>query len=197
MGKPLIDLTGQRFGKLTAIEKVGYDGKSLWKCACDCGGECIVRSPHLRNGRQVSCGCHKAEVSRQRMTKHGHAARGNVSNTYRVWSNMMARCQKPAHSHWKHYGGRGIQVCGNWQKFDGFLADMGEAPDGLTLDRIDVNGDYCPDNCRWADWATQMRNKTNNVWVEVDGQRMVREDAKALLGLSNYRANRLPRAKAA
>jgi hypothetical protein len=103
---------------------------------------------------------------------------------------MIARCSNPAHERWTDYGGRGITVCKSWTTFEGFLGDMGNAPDGWTLDRIDTNGGYCFENCRWTDWATQMRNKRNTVWVELNGETMVREDAKAILGLSNRAMNK-------
>lgn len=191
MGKPLIDLAGMKFGLFSVKERAGFDGKTLWRCICDCGEERIVRGPHLRSGRQISCGCHRAKVARQRMTKHGNAPRSGPSRTYRIWQNMMARCNNPNSDSWKDYGGRGIAVCDRWATFEGFISDMGEAPDHGTLDRIDTNSGYQPDNCRWTDWATQMRNKRNNVWVELDGKKMVREDAKAILGLSNRAMNRL------
>lgn len=191
MGKPLIDLAGMKFGRLSVKERAGFDGKTLWRCICECGEERIVRGPHLRSGKQVSCGCHRAEIARKRMTKHGNAPRSGVSRTYSIWQNMVARCNNPNSDSWKDYGGRGITVCDKWSTFDGFLSDMGEAPDNGTLDRIDTNRGYYPDNCRWADWATQMRNKRNNVWVELDGKKMVREDAKAILGLNNRAMNKL------
>lgn len=190
MGKPLIDLAGMKFGRLSVVERAGYDGKTLWRCKCDCGEERIVRSPHLRSGRQVSCGCVKAETARARMTKHGNAPRSGVSRTYSIWQNMIARCSNPANTRWADYGGRGISVCDNWATFEGFISDMGYTPNGGTLDRIDTNGGYCSENCRWVDWATQMRNKRNNVWVELNGEKMVREDAKAILGLSNRAMNK-------
>jgi hypothetical protein len=190
MGKPLIDLAGMKFGRLSVKERAGYDGKTLWRCICDCGEERIVRSPHLRSGKQVSCGCLKAETARARMTKHGNAPRSGVSRTYSIWTNMVSRCTNPKNENWQHYGARGISVCDRWMTFDGFLADMGDAPANGTIDRINTDGGYCPENCRWTDWATQMRNKRNNVWVELNGEKMVREDAKAILGLSNRAMNK-------
>lgn len=192
MGKALIDLNGIQFGRLTVIEKAGHSGgKALWRCHCSCGAEKIVRGVHLRSGRQVSCGCHKAEAARQRMTKHGNAPRTGESRTYSIWKNMIQRCTNENNDRWPDYGGRGVKVCERWHSFANFLADMGEAPAGLTLDRRETDGDYEPGNCRWADWRTQMRNKRNNVWVEIDGARMVREDARKMLGLSNRAMNKL------
>lgn len=191
MGKPLIDLAGMKFGRLSVKERAGFNGKTLWHCICDCGEERIVRGTHLRSGKQISCGCSRTETARLRMTKHGNAPRSGVSRTYSIWKNMMARCNNPNSDSWGDYGGRGIAVCDRWMTFGGFLGDMGEAPERGTLDRIDTNSGYSPDNCRWTDWATQMRNKRNNVWVDLDGRRMVREDAKAALGLSNRAMNKI------
>lgn len=185
MGKPLIDLTDMKFGRLSVKGRAGFDGKTLWRCLCDCGEERVVRGTHLRSGRQVSCGCQRADTARLRMTKHGNSPRSGISRTYIAWQNMVARCTNPKKDNWQHYGGRGITVCDHWLSFENFLRDMGDAPIKATLDRIDTNGEYSPDNCRWADWATQMRNKRNNVWVELNGEKMVREDAKAILGYNN------------
>lgn len=125
------------------------------------------------------------------MTKHGNATRAGHTRTYRIWQNMIQRCSNPANTRWADYGGRGIEVCGRWASFENFIADMGEAPDGLTLDRRETDGNYSPGNCRWVDWGTQMRNKRNNVWVEVDGALMVREDARKTLGLGNRAINKV------
>jgi len=101
--------------------------------------------------------------------KHGHAGREGFSPTYHSWASMLVRCTNPNRHTWKHYGGRGIQVCDRWLEFENFLVDMGERPDGTTLDRKDNDGNYEPTNCRWADTTTQARNSKQVVWVEIDG----------------------------
>jgi hypothetical protein len=192
MGKPLIDLTGMRFVRLLVKEKCGYDGKSLWRCVCDCGNECVVRSPHLRSGKQVSCGCLRTEKAVARLTKHGQSRANKITRQYQCWSNMRERCNNPNNVRYERYGGRGISVCERWQNsFENFVADMGEMPAKLTLDRIDPNGNYEPANCRWASYKEQSRNKTNNVVVHLDGAQMLREDARAIMGISNWQMNRL------
>lgn len=103
--------------------------------------------------------------------RHGHAGRGNFSPEYHSWACMIQRCTNRKNSQWKHYGGKGVKVCDRWRNFDNFFADMGSRPPGTSLDRIDVNGDYTPSNCRWADRTTQARNSIQVVWVELGGVR--------------------------
>ena len=184
MGKALIDLTGKTFGRLTVKERKGNSGgKSLWLCSCSCGNEKIVRGVHLRSGKQVSCGCYRAENTAKQKTKHGHAKKGQISPTYVVWQNMMYRCKPENAEKYPHY--KDITVCNDWHKFDCFLRDMGEKPDGLTIDRIDNSRGYFKENCRWVDMATQNRNRRDNVWLAVDGEAMCRADAIKKLGLKS------------
>lgn len=144
--RPLI-AEGTKFGKLTVLSPVGkktHRGSILYRCVCECGKERTVSGERLFSGSAFSCGC---------LSKNP---------THAVWSSMKARCSNPDHKAYKDYGGRGITFCDRWKKFSNFLQDMGEAPDGLTLDRIDVNGNYEPDNCHWTDWNYQNRNRRNN-----------------------------------
>ena len=155
-----IDLSGQRFGKWTVSnERFGAD----WKCICDCGTVKIIHSSSLKLGTSKSCGC----SGKDWCTTHG------MENTlvYNTWAQMLSRCRNPKSKMYKDYGGRGIKVYEKWHKFEGFIEDMGEKPCGLTLDRIDVNGDYNPSNCRWASFKEQARNKRNTVYLDYDGQR--------------------------
>lgn len=161
----LKDLTGQRFGRLLVIERAGSDKyrRAMWKCRCDCGELRIVHSTNLLRGVSNSCGCLRRETSRISNITHGK----RKSRLYRVWVNMKNRCYYPRLHNYDCYGGRGITVCEEWLNdfkafYDWAMANGYDenAPKGqCTIDRIDNDKGYSPDNCRWVDMKTQNKNK--------------------------------------
>jgi hypothetical protein len=160
------DLTGQKFGRLTAVEVVGRAKcrDSIWSCVCDCGTKTNVRGSSLTNGHTQSCGCLSRELARGRLAissfRHGFARRGNVHLIYMVWNTMKARCNNPKNNNYKYYGGRGITYCKRWETFDNFCDDMlaGWQP-GLSIDRVNNDGNYEKSNCRWATAKQQSNNQ--------------------------------------
>lgn len=151
------NIAGKSFGLLTAIERTGEMtwGASLWRCRCACGKEAIAAINSLNQGTVQSCGCLRSTKARLRGDFHGERA----TRTYKSWDNMIQRCTNPRKDDFNIYGGMGTKVCERWRSYRLFKEDMGERPEGMTLDRIDPNGDYEPGNCRWADVLTQARNK--------------------------------------
>lgn len=157
-------IEGGRFGRLTIIEFVETrQSNAYWRCACDCGGTAIVSTCHLRGGHTQSCGCLQAERTSKAKKTHGHSGNHTPTPTYRSWQMMKHRCEDTTAINYSRYGGRGISVCARWQKFENFLADMGERPRGMSLDRHpNNNGNYEPGNCRWATPSQQARNRRSS-----------------------------------
>lgn len=163
---------GDKFSKLTVVGFVGVNKskKRVWLCRCECGRETKVTTGHLISGHSKTCGCKRLQNSIKATKIHNtkHGMRG--TKEYCAWSELKQRCNNPKDPGYKNYGARGIKVCDRWlHSFENFFADMGKAPDGYSIDRIDVNGDYCPENCRWADNETQQYNRRDTVKITFNG----------------------------
>jgi hypothetical protein len=172
--------SGTRFGRLVVQarteKKRASSHEAWWLCLCDCGGTKSVSSSGLKRGTVQSCGCLQAESNRIKAAanvRHGYAkqsAAPHIRHTHRAWIALRQRCINPRTPAFGHYGGRGIDVCERWlQSFENFLADMGTRPDGLTLERLDNNKGYGPDNCKWGTRKEQSNNTRHNVKVEYNG----------------------------
>ena len=170
-----VDLTGRKYGRLTVIRFNDRDKHNNinYLCRCVCGNEKVVTGSHLRSGDVKSCGCWLREFK----AIHGMSR----SATYNSWESMMGRCFNENDDRYSSYGGRGITVCDRWRKFENFLYDMGERDKWLSLDRIDNDGNYTPENCRWATASEQQRNRRANRLIEYRGEtRCVAEWAEYL-----------------
>lgn len=174
MGK-LVDLTGQRFGRLVVIERAGSSdrGHAQWVCLCDCGKTKIVLSSNLRTGKQISCGCFRNEKSLKRIIGYNlkHPSKRD-KRLYKIWQGMRSRCYQKSHVSYPTYGGRGIKICDAWQQYENFerWALSAGYTSILTLDRINVNGDYTPENCRWATMKLQAYNRRDNHRLSFRGE---------------------------
>lgn len=154
--KELTEIAGKTFGRLTAVRFSCRAGNSaIWECMCACGTTKLVRRQHLLSGSIKSCGCLIGETTAARNRTHGLTG----TKTYVAWVNMIRRCEKATTRGFERYGGAGVSVCERWHKFENFLADMGEAPQGMTIDRLDNAAGYSKDNCHWATPTTQARNR--------------------------------------
>jgi hypothetical protein len=180
-----IDITGKKFGRLTVIELVGVSPhrKALWRCKCDCGNFSIVVISNLLNGTTKSCGCMNRDQIIGRSYKHGLSD----SHEYSVYLGMLSRCYNKNNTEYKNYGGRGIKVCDRWREsFLNFFGDMGECPNRYTIDRINNDGDYEPENCRWIDTLRQANNKRTNRYLTYKGEAHTVADWARILGVGYW-----------
>lgn len=162
MPMPKKPLEHTRYGRLEILESV----KGGWLSRCDCGNLTIVKGTQLRRGQVVSCGCYHRQRQREVPMLHGL----NGSPTHISWTNMRQRCTNPANPSWPNYGGRGIRICQRWSTFENFYTDMGDRPPGMTLERINNDGNYEPSNCRWASRPEQSVNKQDTIRIHYDGR---------------------------
>lgn len=179
MGK-FIDLTGQKFGKLTVLKRIddhitkGGQHFTMYLCKCDCGNKIKVSAHRLRQGKTQSCGCLKKEAQK-RLIKFNTTHNNSNTRLYRIWVHFKGRCNNPKDRAYKKYGGRGIKICEEWQEFEPFYnwAMANGYNDTLTIDRIDVNGNYEPNNCRWTSYKTQVRNRRITKTVFYNGKEYI------------------------
>jgi len=172
MGK-LVNLVGKKFGKLLVVKRADNRNNSVfWLCKCDCGNEVVVRGDSLKQGKTQSCSCLQKEkvkkVCKKNFIKHG-LSKSRLSN---IWFNIKQRCNNPKSKNYQYYGAKNIQICCEWLEFKNFYnwAINNGYADNLSIDRIDVNGNYEPLNCRWTDYKIQENNRSNNVVVEYDNE---------------------------
>lgn len=172
-------LIGLSFGRLTVISrdeaKRGIDPNSWWVCKCDCGTSKSIIGQQLKSGGTLSCGCYRKEFAKSRVDNGTSAVKRTHGMTktpeHRTWGSMIQRCENKKHQAFSNYGGRGIKVCQQWRdSFQQFFIDMGNRPKGTSLDRINVNGDYEPSNCRWATDIQQKNNRRDNRYIKWEGE---------------------------
>jgi hypothetical protein len=178
MRKSFEELIGEAHGRLTITSyfRCQKSKRVMLNCLCECGQTKSIDARNLKRTR--SCGCLRTENLRQPKT-HGFSN----SKLYMVWANIKTRCYNPNATAFEHYGGRGIKMCDRWKKFENFLADMGVPKEGMTIERIDVNGNYEPSNCKWASFMEQGANKRNSRMLTVYGERMHLSEAARRYGV--------------
>lgn len=173
---------GDKIGRLTLLDEIKENGVTYFWCLCECGETRKVSYTNLLSGNTKSCGCLKREINASVHGTH-HMTK---TRPHRIWNNMNKRCHNKNEPDYELYGGRGIKICNEWLGKNGFQNFYNWAishgyRDDLTIDRIDVNGDYCPENCRWVTWREQARNKRNNVWITYNGEtKIIAEWAREL-----------------
>jgi hypothetical protein len=182
-----LDLTGQRYGRLTVIARSPEHRLVYWMCQCDCGGTKTVFAGSLRRGLTKSCGCLSSETTATRNTVHGLAQRSGRAPEYQTWAKMRRRCENPIDPVYHRYGARGIKVCDRWQSFAAFLEDMGPRPTPQhTIERVNNDGNYEPGNCRWADRTEQANNRRTSRILEHNGEALTVAEWARRTGLRQH-----------
>lgn len=182
-----IDMVGRRFDRLVVVEEAqGKNGRVMWLCRCDCGNTKTIEGGSLRSGNTRSCGCLQKAAAAATAIKHSttHGLRHTRLN--RIWRHMKERCSNPNDKNYECYGGRGIKVCEEWQHDFKAFYDWAMAhgySDDLSIDRIDVDGDYCPENCRWATKWVQSNNKRSSATIELNGESHTMAEWAAITGI--------------
>lgn len=187
----IANMAGKQYGRWTvlnfsgAYSRSGTRKRTFWKCRCSCGQKRDVDGGNLRAGLSVSCGCFKIEQTKLLKRKHFINGRHYNSHdkTYSCWCVLKRRCTDKNFIGYSDYGGRGITFCERWKKFENFLADMGDKPKGMTIERIDNDGDYEPLNCKWATIEEQNNNTSQCVFIEKDGLRLTISQWAKKLGM--------------
>lgn len=182
MARRPLDLTGNQFANLRALEVIGRDnrGNAVWRCKCICGSEIEVPAVELKRCNPNNCGCLRKELARKKATKHGMFG----TPEYCSWESMRRRCYNPNNKDYHLYGARGIRVCAEWNNsFEVFYKDMGARPDGTTLDRIRSDSDYSKENCRWSDAKKQTRNRKTTILIEYEGRTVTLKELSIITGI--------------
>jgi hypothetical protein len=180
-----INLMGRKFGRLLVIGV--SDRRYHWQCVCECLRVKCVATGNLTSGSILSCGCLRRENALKISNrKHGHTWEGGQSHTYRSWSHMLNRCNKVSDDQYWRYGGRGITVCKRWHKFENFLEDMGERPPKMSINRINNDGNYEPDNCEWGTQTDQSNNTRNNRCIMLFGERLTLSELAVFCSKPRY-----------
>ena len=178
------DLTGKKFGRLVVIEFAGVcgNGTAKWLCECECGRRTTPTGHALRSGKTVSCGCYSREKLATSNLQHGNSNK----RIYSIWRMMLQRCERIEHKYYAYYGGRGISVCNEWHDFETFekWAYANGYKERLTLDRVNNDGNYCPENCRWATQKEQANNRSNSRRISYNGETHNIEEWADILGIN-------------
>ncbi len=177
-------MIGMKFNRLTVLYEVENKNKNQnhkkYMCSCDCGKQIVTDKYKLIDGHTKSCGCLKLEMLAERKTTHGQSK----TASYKSWSEMRNRCNNPKNHAYKDYGQRGIKICDRWDSFENFISDLGERPNKqYSLDRIDVNQGYSPENCRWATWSQQQNNRRTTKYIEYKSEKMSVKQFSNLIGV--------------